>query len=159
MGFKNFWGKFFMDNGLGPIAPSRSVERAARCIFCGMIGTWWTCGCEYAEKIRLGKLAKPRTVVRGGVPVIELCEELRGAARAAGVIRREYAPDCGVKSSAKESNAAEKLGSGDDVRLDEFNAGSESNAAGRYRTAEGKFDRSAYQRDLMRRRRARERGE
>jgi len=38
----------------------------------------------------LGKLAKPRTVVRGGVPVIILCEELRAAARLAGVITREY---------------------------------------------------------------------
>ena len=56
----------------------------ARCIFCGKVGTWWDCGCEWGEKIRAGKVLKPRTVVRGGVPVIELCEELRGAARAAG---------------------------------------------------------------------------
>ena len=61
-----------------------------RCIFCGKVGTWWDCGCEWGEKIRLGKLAKPRTVVRGGVPVIILCEELRAAARLAGVITREY---------------------------------------------------------------------
>jgi hypothetical protein len=61
-----------------------------RCIFCGKVGTWWECGCEWGEGIRAGKLLKPRTVVRGGVPVIELCEELRAAARAAGVITREY---------------------------------------------------------------------
>ena len=35
-------------------------------------------------------MPRPRTVVRGGVAVIELCEELREAARAAGVITREY---------------------------------------------------------------------
>jgi hypothetical protein len=72
---------------------SRMVGRkaeTARCIFCGKVGTWWDCGCEWGEKIRLGKLAKPRTVVRGGVPVIILCEELRAAARLAGVITREY---------------------------------------------------------------------
>src|SRR6516225_10618715 len=84
----------------GPIGSHRSVERAARCIFCGVIGTWWTCGCEWGEKIRAGKVAKPRTVVRGGVAVIELCDELRAAARAAGVIMREYrrenAPNHGV---------------------------------------------------------------
>ena len=61
-----------------------------RCIFCGKVGTWWDCGCEWGEGIRAGKLLKPRTVVRGGVPVIELCDELRGAARSAGVITREY---------------------------------------------------------------------
>jgi len=70
-------------NGLGgPILPSRSVERPARCIFCGAIGVWWTCGCEWGEKIRAGKVLKPRTVIRGGVAVIELCDELREAARA-----------------------------------------------------------------------------
>ena len=99
MGFKNFWGEFFMDNGLGPASP-RSVDRPARCIFCGGIGVWWSCGCEWGEKIRAGKVLKPRTVVRGGVPVIELCEELRGAARAAGVIRGEYRRD-GKDGSAR----------------------------------------------------------
>jgi hypothetical protein len=75
------------------VSQSRMVPRkaeTARCIFCGKVGVWWDCGCEWGEKIRAGKLAKPRTVVRGGVPVIELCEELRAAARLAGVITREY---------------------------------------------------------------------
>ena len=75
------------------MSESRMIGRkaeTARCIFCGKVGTWWDCGCEWGEKIRLGKLAKPRTVIRQGVPVIELCEELRAAARLAGVITREY---------------------------------------------------------------------
>src|SRR6516165_5687911 len=75
------------------VSRSRMEGRAAetaRCIFCGVVGLWWTCGCEWPQKIAAGKLARPRTVMRGGVPVIELCEELRGAARAAGVITREY---------------------------------------------------------------------
>jgi hypothetical protein len=38
----------------------------ARCIFCGVVGVWWTCGCEAAEKIREGELPRPRTVMRGG---------------------------------------------------------------------------------------------
>ena len=39
---QNFWGGILMSiNGLGPIAPSWSVERPVRCIFCGVIGTWW----------------------------------------------------------------------------------------------------------------------
>ena len=91
---------------------------------------------------------------------IELCEELRSAAWAAGVITREYAAKRGVESFVKESNAVETLGSGDDVRLGGETVGSESNkVSNEYRTADGKFDRSAYQRDLMRRRRARERGD
>ena len=75
-----------------------------RCIFCGKVGTWWECGCEWGEGIRAGKLLKPRTVVRGGVPVIELCDELRGAARSAGVITREY------EGEVLEPEAAETLG-------------------------------------------------
>jgi len=73
-----------------PIESGWSVDRPVRCIFCGAISAWWLCGCESAEKIREGKLARPRTVVRGGVAVIELCEELRRAARLAGVITGEY---------------------------------------------------------------------
>jgi hypothetical protein len=57
-------------NGL--IGSQRSVDRPVRCLFCGVIGVWWDCGCEWGEGIRSGKLARPRTVVRGGVPVIEL---------------------------------------------------------------------------------------
>jgi len=39
---QNFWGGILMSiNELGPIAPSWSVERPVRCIFCGVIGTWW----------------------------------------------------------------------------------------------------------------------
>jgi hypothetical protein len=53
-------------------------------------------------------LPRPRTVVRGGVAVIELCEELREAARAAGVITREYgresARNHGVETKADSQN-------------------------------------------------------
>jgi hypothetical protein len=66
------------------------ASETARCLFCGVVGLWWTCGCEWSQKIAAGKLARPRTVMRGGVPVIILCEELRAAARSAGVITREY---------------------------------------------------------------------
>jgi hypothetical protein len=75
---------------VGPIGPQGSVERPVRCIFCGAISAWWACGCEYAQRIRDEKLPRPRTVIRGGVAVIELCEELRRAARLAGVITGEY---------------------------------------------------------------------
>jgi hypothetical protein len=85
--------------GLGGVVGG--VDRPARCIFCGAIGTWWSCGCEWARRVAAGELARPRTVVRGGVAVIELCDELREAARAAGVITREYhrenAPNRGVE--------------------------------------------------------------
>ena len=74
----------------GAIGTSRSVDRPVRCLFCGAIGVWWGCGCEWSRLIEAGKLARPRTVMRGGVAVIILCEELRAAARAAGVITREY---------------------------------------------------------------------
>jgi hypothetical protein len=82
-----------------------------RCIFCGKVGTWWDCGCEWGEGIRAGKLLKPRTVVRGGVPVIELCEELRGAARAAGVITGEVSKTAGKTPVpvSEESRKAAKV--------------------------------------------------
>src|SRR6516162_440877 len=87
------------------------VDRPARCLFCGAIGVWWSCGCEWARLIEAGKLAKPRTVVKGGVAVIELCEELRSAARAAGVITREYgrgdAPNRGVERSDETGKVRE----------------------------------------------------
>jgi hypothetical protein len=67
----------------------------ARCLFCGVVGLWWTCGCEWSQKIAAGKLPRPRTVIRGGVPIIEMCEELRRAARLAGVITREYRGEAG----------------------------------------------------------------
>jgi hypothetical protein len=77
-------------NMKGLLELSRSVDRPVRCLFCGSIGVWWGCGCEWGRKIEAGAVPQPRTVVRGGVPVIILCEELRAAARAAGVITREY---------------------------------------------------------------------
>jgi hypothetical protein len=90
-----------VSNGLGPIGPLRSVDRPARCLFCGGIGVWWGCSCEWSVGIREGKLEKPRTEMGGGVPVIILCKELREAARGAGVIVREYgrgnAPKHGVE--------------------------------------------------------------
>jgi hypothetical protein len=92
----------------------KSAE-TARCIFCGVVGVWWGCGCESAVKIREGKLARPRTVIRGGVPVIEMCEELRAAARLAGVITREYggfvkvgnAPNHGVETGFAKHESRE----------------------------------------------------
>jgi hypothetical protein len=146
-----------MNNGLGPIGTHRSVDRVARCIFCGVIGTWWTCGCEWGCLIREGKLPKPRTVVRGGVAVIELCEELRLAAGAAGVITGEYGRDGkglrarnrGVKPSANAVSMAETKGSGGDVS----SGGVDVSSGGANK------DRKAYMRDLMRRRRARARGD
>jgi len=105
---------------------SRMVGRkaeTARCIFCGKVGVWWDCGCEWGEKIRLGKLAKPRTVIRQGVPVIELCEELRAAARLAGVITREYeggdAANHGVKTSDDSLKLAESAGLSESGKLSE----------------------------------------
>src|SRR5215831_12181449 len=99
----------------GPIQPSRSVERPVRCIFCGAISAWWVCGCEWSRKIAEGELARPRTVIRGGVPVIELCEELREAARRAGVITGEYrrdgkgenAPNRGVETTGDSQKLKE----------------------------------------------------
>jgi len=79
-----------MDQVVRPIGPHGSVERPVRCLFCGAISAWWVCGCEWSQRIRDGKLARPRTVMRGGVPVIVLCDELREAARVAGVITGEY---------------------------------------------------------------------
>ncbi len=74
-----------------------SPAAVAKCLFCGAIGAWWSCHCEWAQGIRdyvpaQGRRAqigfpKPRTVVRDGVVVIECCAELRAAARLAGVIR------------------------------------------------------------------------
>jgi hypothetical protein len=63
---------------------------SVRCIFCGAISAWWVCGCEWSRRIADGELARPRTVIRGGVAVIEMCDELRRAARLAGVITGEY---------------------------------------------------------------------
>ena len=95
-----------MNNGLGPIGTLRSVDRPVRCLFCGVIGTWWTCGCEWGEAIRGGKVLRPRTVVRGGIAVIELCDELRAAARAAGVITREYRRDENARNHGVETRNA-----------------------------------------------------
>jgi hypothetical protein len=109
-------------NGLGLASP-RSVDRPARCIFCGGIGVWWTCGCEWGEKIREGKVRKPRAVVRGGVPVIILCDELRAAARAAGVITREYrrenAPNHGVETRGDSLKLAESAGLSESAKISE----------------------------------------
>jgi hypothetical protein len=63
----------------------------AKCLFCGALGVWWDCHCEPARKIAEGKLPRPRTVMRGGIPIIECCAELREAAARAGVMR--MAPD------------------------------------------------------------------
>jgi len=38
----------------------------ARCIFCGKVGLWWTCKCEWGLAIEAGKLPRPRTVTVGG---------------------------------------------------------------------------------------------
>ena len=105
-------------DALNPIGPQGSVERPVRCIFCGAISAWWVCGCDYAQRIRAEKLPRPRTVIRDGVPVIELCEELREAARAAGVITGEYrraaagenAPNHGVESETVTRIARESAG-------------------------------------------------
>jgi hypothetical protein len=63
--------------------------RVAKCLFCGAVGVWWACHCEWAQKIEAGKLPRPKAVVRNGALIIECCDELREAARAAGVIRME----------------------------------------------------------------------
>jgi hypothetical protein len=76
-----------------PIESSWSVERPVRCMFCGAISAWWQCGCEWSKLIEAEKLSRPRTAVRNGVPLIILCDELREAAWAAGVIRGEYNTD------------------------------------------------------------------
>ena len=82
-----------MDQVVSPIGPHGSVERPVRCIFCGAISAWWACGCKWSRLIEDGKLPRPRTVMRDGVPVIVLCDELREAARRAGVIMGEYRRD------------------------------------------------------------------
>jgi hypothetical protein len=79
----------------------KSAE-TARCIFCGTVGLWWTCSCESADKVREGKVPRPRTVIRNGIPIIEMCEELRRAARLAGVITREYKKD-GIADSRENT--------------------------------------------------------
>jgi hypothetical protein len=99
---------------------------AVRCIFCGAISAWWVCGCDYAQRIRDEKLPRPRTVIRGGVAVIELCDELRRAARLAGVITREYggfgrgesAPNHGVETGLanQESRESVKVSESDSLR-------------------------------------------
>ena len=64
--------------------------QVARCLFCGTVGNgWWDCSCEWGQKIREGKLPRPKTVMRNGIPIIECCAELRAAARLAGVIRMD----------------------------------------------------------------------
>src|SRR5271166_613906 len=73
--------------------------QVARCLFCGAVGNgWWDCCCVSGVRIREGKVPRPRTVMREGVPIIECCAELRAAARLAGVIR--MAPDATILSSA-----------------------------------------------------------
>jgi hypothetical protein len=63
-------------------------SEVARCLFCGTMGVWWECSCVSAQKIRDGKLKRPRTVMRDGRPIIIVDEpELLRAARLAGVIR------------------------------------------------------------------------
>jgi hypothetical protein len=65
----------------------------AKCLFCGALGVWWDCRCEWSEKIRAGKLPLPTTIIgHGGPLVIEACPELLEAARKAGVIRVQSAP-------------------------------------------------------------------
>ena len=100
-----------MDQVVRPIGTHRSVDRPVRCLFCGAISAWWACGCGWAQRIRDEKLPRPRTVVRDGVPVIELCEELREAAGRAGVITGEYhresARNHGVERRAETRNAKE----------------------------------------------------
>src|SRR5271166_4235677 len=64
--------------------------QVARCLFCGAVGNgWWDCCCVSGVRIREGKVPRPRTVMREGVPIIECCAELRAAARLAGVIRMD----------------------------------------------------------------------
>jgi hypothetical protein len=74
----------------------------ARCLFCGAVGVWWECHCPSGQKIRDGKLPRPRTVIRNGVPIIECCAELREAARHAGVIKMAPERD-GVTASVTDS--------------------------------------------------------
>jgi len=70
-------------------------------------------------------LAKPRTVVRNGVAVIELCDELREAARMAGVITREYGRDGkgagnrGVETSGDSRKLAETAGLSESAKISE----------------------------------------
>jgi hypothetical protein len=53
---------------------SKPAEKP-RCLFCGAIGWWPDCWCQWGQKIRDGKLPTPRTVMRTGVPIIECCAE------------------------------------------------------------------------------------
>lgn len=70
-----------------------SKSAVAKCLFCGALGVWWDCRCEWSEKIRAGKLPLPTTITgHGGPLVIEVCPELLEAARKAGVIRVQSAP-------------------------------------------------------------------
>jgi hypothetical protein len=62
--------------------------QVARCLFCGNVGVWWSCRCEWAQLIEGGKLPRPRTISGpNGKLTIECCPELLAAARRAGVIR------------------------------------------------------------------------
>lgn len=70
---------------------AENPARVARCLFCGHAGTWWQCTCDYGRRIRCELkpyLPKPKTRMVDGVPVIECCEELREAAKKAGVMTR-----------------------------------------------------------------------
>jgi hypothetical protein len=50
-----------------------------RCLYCGIIGVWWECGCEWAERVRAGKVRRPRVrLLADGVVVIELDGETVG---------------------------------------------------------------------------------
>jgi hypothetical protein len=79
---------------------------AARCIFCGRIGAWWSCSCEHAKLVEAEKLDRPRTVIRQGKVVILLCDELLKAARAAGVIEHGVGAEPGIAAARLERLAA-----------------------------------------------------
>ncbi len=91
------------------------AAQVAKCLFCGAIGPWWDCFCGLAGKIRDGKLPRPRTVIRGGVPVIECCAELREAARMAWVIRVSDETDKVPDETDSGENETDKAGETDNA--------------------------------------------
>jgi hypothetical protein len=160
-------------NGFKPSPP-------ARCLFCGTIGApWWTCSCRWADEVREGKRQKPKvrrlgdgrtvieldaeTVARNPLGMPRYTREKSQSNRAADVSAEAsntgaYESNTAADQSNAGSNRAPQSNSGSNATVDQSNIvrlpETERAAAPEDR---GAFDKTAYQRELMRKRRAAER--
>lgn len=122
---------------LAAIGPSG--VRPPHCWFCGKLDAWFLCDCRDARDAQAGKRAKPRVEMRAGKTVIVLEPEVM--AREHNRVWARYAPPANaspvsIKEPSVSTGPANAAPSDRPVSTDRSEA------------------RKAYQRELMRKRRA-----